>query len=274
MQATVSQLKDYLRCPQYAEFIHHLHRVSVKTPTYFEEGSIFHEAMENKLKGRDFALTSYKSWMNASEEAQHRFLNKHRLDVPIQYYELDTEWKIIDTEVPLSGTIGQVQVIGRLDAIIYYNHKYWSLQWKTYTKDLLRLIEQVRLGWHEVAYEELAFQHGYYPWGGVILGACQKLPSYRVVDGKRHTITDEERIQTFTTHYLVRSRIEQATALGHLAAYLRRMEKDWGLSLRNYESCWGPNKDFRCPYYEVCHGGQSIDSDNFKTVEPRYKPIP
>jgi hypothetical protein len=272
--ATISQLKDYIKCPQYAEFIHDLRRVPSKTPPYFDEGSIFHEAMENKLHGRNPDILQSASWMEAGDEARDRFFRKHRLDVAIDYYEIDPDWSVEAVEIPLYGTFGRVKVVGRLDAIVKYNNKYWSLQWKTYSKDILRLIEQVRLGWHEAAYQDLARQNAYLPWGGTILGACQKLPSYRVTDGKRIDITDEQRVETFTTHYLARNESEQSELIKNLITYLNNMQEGWGLGTRNYESCWGPNKDFKCPYYDVCHGGQSIESEDFKTAAPRYQPVP
>jgi hypothetical protein len=166
---------------------------------------------------------------------------------------------------------------------VRYNGKYWSLQWKTYDgSDLLGLQERVRLSYHEVAYQWLAEQNGYTPWGGTILGACAKLPGYRLVGGKRQEIADGERAAALTFHYLSRSPQTQTemwiqTRLQLDKAVAELGSGGWlpGSTLtqrrRNYDHCFGPYGRNRCPFFSVCHEGADLFAPPFTDKEDRYE---
>lgn len=192
--------------------------------------------------------------------------DKHRLWVAAEAYQLDPAWKLLEVEHALRAVIGTVWLQGRLDALVLYNGKYWSLQWKTFTGDRLDLIDRVRLSWHEAAYEYLAKANGYRPWGGTILGACEKLPGYRMAYGGRRDVSDEERINAFTTHYVCRGHEVQARMEHDLRVMLERMDSDWSKQTRNYDSCYSRGR--RCPFFGVCHDGEPLG--DFDLAEPRY----
>jgi len=194
------------------------------------------------------------------------------LAVPAEAYEFDPAWEVIAVEEPLLGAINGVAVQGRLDAIIKWNDKYWSLQWKTYSAldGLADLITYVQLSWHEPCYQELAKQNNYEPWGGTILGACLKLPGYRIVNSKREEVTDEQRVAAFRTHAIARSAATQERIIHHLGLQLADMKERWNLQIRNHEACWGTHGRMRCPYFGVCHDGGSLDSSEFRTAPERY----
>jgi len=267
---TVSQLKDYLRCPAQAFFIHELRRVPSASNMALGIGTLFHEQMALLLVGKyNKVLAQLPSWKLCTDEVQDAYM-KHYLYIVAERYYINPAWEIIHIEKALEDP--GINLQGRLDAIVKWNGKYWSLQWKTYSNDLAGLQEKVRLGYHEVAYQHLASINGYTPWGGTILGACQKLPSYRMAPDRRskYMITPEDRQAAFTTHYLTRSPDEQASLLDNLTKHLERMSRDWALRLKNTDSCFGMFGNSRCPYFQVCHQGGSIGSGNYKTAEPRY----
>jgi len=267
---TVSQLKDYLRCPQLSYYAHELRRVPIVDSTAQGVGSIFHGLMALRMKGElGNNWSSGPIWSSTSQASRDAFC-KHRLWIPASFYKIEPQWELIQVEQALTSSVISLQ--GRPDSIIKYNGKFWSLQWKTYTNDLPSLLDKVKLSFHEVAYEHLGRQNGFEPWGGIILGACQKLPAYRMSSDRRTKtpVTDPDRVAVFTTHYLTRSLELTAYLTGNLERLLERMERDWVHQLRNTDQCFGPFGGSRCPYFEVCHGGQSIESDTFKTAEPRY----
>ena len=157
------------------------------------------------------------------------------------------------------------------DGKVVWNGKRWSAQWKTYTDDLLSLQERVRLSFHEVGYQWLAESEGI-PWGGTILGACQKLPGYRIIDHRRHEITDQDRVEAFSIHYLTRPPEMQERMVRDLLAAAEKTQ--WELEgmhiRRNYDSCFGPYGRGKCPYFAVCHESEDLMGPKFKDLEDRY----
>lgn len=272
-------LRDYLKCPQLAYNAHVLKRGPVRKSSALEVGTLFHEAMANKL---DLGLTgAMPSWELVSDDARGLW-EKHKLSLPIANFRPEPEWQIKGIELALEARmIDDVTLQGRLDGLVLWNGKYWSLQWKTYDDDLLGLQERVRLSWHEVGYQWLAEQNGFTPWGGTILGACQKLPGYRLVEqdsGKkvRQGVTDAHRIAALTFHYLTRPRDVQNRMVGDLLDWLSALPPALDLYecgpdvARNYDSCWTAFGRSKCPYFGVCHEGESLDSGKFVTLESRY----
>ena len=279
---TVSQMKDFIKCPQYAYNIHELRRIREGRSSTLDIGTLFHECMEQKIAGDEIIGTECPSWAIVEQETKDLW-DKHKLWIPIDEFQIPSGWEIRGAEVVLEGTINGIPVKGKLDAPIKYNGKFWSGQWKTYTDDLQELIEKVRLGWHECVYQELARQNGMEPWGGTILGACAKLPGYRMIvepvgeSGHlnrriRYNITDADRAAAFTTHYISRPPAVQHRMLADFAYYLMRkngMDRGMFNPARNYDSCWNLWGK-RCPYHSVCHEGADINGSEFVTVEERY----
>lgn len=271
MKTNVSMLKDYLKCPQLAHNLHVVRRGPAVKAVTLEVGTLFHEAMEQRMKGA--APGAWKiSLSDVSDDARAAW-NKHKLWLPVDEFKLDAGWEIVGVEVPLEGEADRDVILqGRLDVLIRYNGKYWSLQWKTFDgSDLLSLCERVRLSYHEVAYQWLAEKNGYTPWGGTILGACAKLPGYRIIGGKRQEIGDGERAAALTTHFLARPPQTQASMWFHTLRELRRVSILDKLiePVRHYDQCFGFGSK-RCPFFSVCHEGGSLDDPQFVTLEDRY----
>lgn len=283
----VSWMRDWLKCPQLAHYAHELRRGPERKPHTFEVGTLFHEGMAARVGGTSKVLNdgmSLSSWDDVSGEA-HDLWYKHKLWLPINAFELPADWRIMGTEIALEHPTLSLQ--GRLDVLIWWEGKYWSVQWKTYDDDLLGLQERVRLSWHEAAYQLLGESNGFAPWGGTILGACRKLPGYRLVESPtsktkvKEPVTDEQRIAAFTLHYLARSNRTQYRMARDVEQTLAWMEQqdasdeldasaDDYLERRNYDSCFGPFGRARCPYYAVCHEGASITGPQFIDLKARY----
>lgn len=300
MRLNISMLKDYLKCPQLAYYLHVNKRGPIKHAVPLDVGTLFHESAVFRWRGEQVAMV-YKvpggpsderlfatdgaampqSWDIVSPEAQDQWI-KHKLWLPLNAWSPDPAWEVIAVEDALEAPVNQPPMVGptlqgRLDGIVKWNGKFWSAQWKTYEDDLLGLQERVRLSYHEVAYQYLAEQNGYTPWGGTILGACQKLPSYRIINGKRQEVTDEMRCAALTQHYLFRSPSTQTSMLWHTQAELAGADISMrlGIPLRNYDSCFGPFGRGRCPFFSVCHEGGSLDDDTkFTDLADRYAEVP
>ena len=271
MNLNVSMLRDYLKCPQLAYNAHVLRRGAAKKPVALDVGSLFHEAM--MLRPEKTVLSAeLPSWLEVSEDAREQWV-KHKLWLPANSWKPDEGEETIGAEIVLEAPFGEHKLQGRLDRLVGWSGKFWHRQWKTYTDGLLDLQERVRLSWHEVAYQYLAETNGYKPWGGTILGACQKLPGYRMIEGHRHDITDTDRIDALTFHYLFRALRAQQRMLDDLKWHLKETAYYMRVCIpppRNYDSCFGPFGRGRCQYFSVCHEGGSLNDPQFVTLEDRY----
>jgi hypothetical protein len=275
----ISMMNEWLRCPQlsYNRNVLRREHIARRRPLPFEVGSLLHESMERKESlpsGTDW-WEALPSWGTVSIHARDAW-RKHKLWLPIEAYEVPG-WRTIGIEMRLAHS----NLEGKLDRLVEYNGKFWSLQWKTFDEDLLLLNEKVRISHHEAAYQWLAEQNGYTPFGGTILGACQKLPGYRMIEdihGKRHKeiVTDEQRINAFTTHYLIRSPELQSRMIGDIRASLSLLDREMPIEgsdsvRRNYQECFGFSGRGRCQYFDVCHNGADINNDGeFATIQSRY----
>jgi hypothetical protein len=249
-------------------------------------GTLFHEAMALRLGGADRVLgPELGSWLEVSEDAREVWA-KHRLWLPANKWVPDPAWKVLGTEVVLEAPLGYAHtLVGTIDAPLIWNGKLWSGQWKTFDGGsepewaLLNLQDKVRLSYHEVAYQWLMEQtlckeHSL-PYGGVILGACEKLPGYRIINKKRVEITDGDREGALTFHHLFRS-LEQQSALWfstedyliHAAGTIAAGHAFY--LLKNLDTCFGPFGRSKCPFFAVCHEGADSNSPPLVDLKARY----
>lgn len=277
MEVSISQLKDFLRCPTYAFNRHELRRVLPEPERALTTGALFHKLMEAKMLARlnpaDALLSDdqYQEMLAQLSDRARWEWDKYRLWIPVSAFDVPPDWEIMGVEKALRAPLGAVTLVGRPDVIIKWNGKYWDVQWKTYSEDLLELLESIRLGWHEVGYQYLATANNFNPWGGTILGTCKKLPGYFLPKGgKKQIVTDEMRALAFELHYLARSPDTQTSMLKELEMQLDTLARDWHSGLKDFDQCHGAIARRRCPYLDVCHHGGSIDSPAFITVAPRY----
>ena len=281
MNINVTMMRDFLKCPTLANNLHVKRRGPAKKSAALDVGTLFHEAMARRPE----ALASgpeLPSWEAVGDEGREAW-DKHKLWLPANAWTPPIGEETHGVEIALEYEMYGGHVIqGRLDRLVFWNGKYWSRQWKTYTgneNDLLSLQERVRLSYHEVVYQWLAEYHHYTPWGGTILGACNKLPGFRMprsseVGKGRIEIPDEEREQALTEHYLFRSKEKQMEMVEDAFRWFRQMtevlDSHYKPVNKNYDSCFGPYGKGRCPFFGVCHEGASLDGPEFVTLEDRY----
>jgi hypothetical protein len=222
------------------------------------------------------------SWLEVSEDAQAKWVS-HRLWLPVNAWVPDPAWKVLGTEVVLEASIGfDHTLVGTIDAPLIWNGKLWSGQWKTFDGgsepewSLLQLQDKVRLSYHEVAYQWLMEQtlckeHGL-PYGGVILGACEKLPGYRIINKKRVEITDADREGALTFHHLFRSPEQQQGLWENTLRTLLHAAQAAGITFqyKNLDTCFGPFGRSKCPFFAVCHEGTNINDPPLVDLRPRY----
>ena len=271
MLTNISMIRNVLKCPQYAYNQNVALRGPLETPESLEVGTLFHEGMHARLGGQSVSAERLPSWSAVSQDARDTF-TKHKLWLPLNAFTVPNDWQVLGAEVALKRAISpRLTLQGRLDGLVVWNGKRWSAQWKTYTDDLLSLQERVRLSFHEVGYQWLAESEGI-PWGGTILGACQKLPGYRIIDHRRHEITDQDRVEAFSIHYLTRPPEMQERMVRDLLAAAEKTQWELeGMHIhRNYDSCFGPYGRGKCPYFAVCHESEDLMGPKFKDLEDRY----
>lgn len=242
---------------------------------------MFHKCMEYRLRGRDIPdLDEQYAW------AETPFIwdewKKHKLWLPAQNWAPPAEWQIKHIETPMQamiqGAADNNRIEGTLDAIVKFDGKWWSIQWKTYTTNLERLVQQVQIGWHEsAAYPTLARAYQYQPFGGTLLGAVQKLPGYKIVQDQesgrkgRQDVTDQDRIDALSFHWIAFNQRKYEDRVVDLINAGISLENR--LMFRNTDSCFGIYGNSKCQYYGVCHEGEDINGPGFITIEPRYGTI-
>lgn len=282
MRFNISQLQDYVTCPQLAYIRHALNIGRAGGSLAQTEGSMFHLAMEDKL--RRVTQRSPQELFAAVANPRPGAIEvweKHQLSDVIAAWERPAEWQPHAIEAVLRAPLGHHEGEGRLDTIIKIDGYWWSEQHKTFADDLDAVLQRVRLSWHEAWYERLLEHNGFTPVGGTIINACQKLPSYRMVEdpatGKRRKVevTQAMRRAALTTHFVSRTSAEQHHLLAGIARYVGEAAYDFANKAqhdidlpRQTSSCWNFNN--RCPFYSHCWEGEDLVPPNFIQLTPRY----
>lgn len=233
---------------------------------------MFHKYMAERLRGNTPTIEEQLLW--AENSIIWDEWEKHQLWLPGNAWSPPDDWHIEMVEKPLSAAVGDITLEGTLDALVRLDGKWWSLQWKTYADDLANLVERVSIGWHEsMAYPLIAAENGFAPFAGTILGACHKLPNYRMVldpeTGRksRREVTDQDRIEGLTFHWLACSQSTVARRIDDFTAYARTIGSNQS---RNPDACMGAFGNSRCQFYGVCYGGEDIMGPEYIDLEDRY----
>lgn len=265
MIVNISQLRDHLWCPMYAHFKHTLRRGMARPSRALEVGTLAHQSFEAILKGTK--LPTIPNEILATKEWQS-------LAILLGHWKPDPAWEIEHVEAPLKAPIipgrQDCWLIGTPDALIRWNGKWWSLQFKTCSDrtNLEFLKERVRIGFHECAYQLLAMYHGFIPFAGTMLVTVRKLPWSRRVDGKLVEIPVHQRIEEgLSTTPLPRSLELLGQRLWDIERIIPQLG---GHCIRNTDACFGRHWNSKCEYYDVCHGAMSIAKPPFVDLEDRY----
>lgn len=283
MLFNISQLRNHITCPQLAHNQYVVRRLpaNLRPGVSTGVGTLFHLAAQHRLS-RGSVPTDAELLVSAGSGAIWEAWSKFKLRLPLEAWQIPSDWKILGVELPLQTDLApNLTLQGRLDALVEVDGKLWSLQWKTYADDLASLIERVQIGWHECyAYPTLVASMGIkLPYAGTILGACRKLPSYRLRDtgtGKkvRVDVTDADRIEAFTFHWLALN----PTLYSQRAKDVLKYAEDMRLTTdfphnepkRNPDACHGYFGNSRCPYWSSCYDGEDINGPGFVPILDRY----
>lgn len=280
MKFSISQLQDFVRCPQLAHVRHiQLWDRAGGSPA-LTLGTMFHLAMEDKLLRRP-SRSAIELWAEVEngKDGAIELWEKHRLGDVIAQWERPLEYgEPIGVEQVIEVPLGRHTLQCRLDSIVQRNGYVWSEQHKTFADDLQSLVEKVRLSWHEIAYQYALQSTTHEEVAGTILNACQKLPGYKLLDltgmGKKCKVevTMEMRLAALTTHYLTRTDEEMRRGLRAIEVYADIMEEMFeGEVPRNNSSCFDMN-GHKCPLFAHCWDGEELVEPMFMKLKDRYAP--
>lgn len=263
MLVSVSELKDYMRCPQRAFNAHRLRALPVQTPTALSLGTLWHLAMQllhqdkdgsivftaHELASHGFevqdskAVAKLKILRSAYQAAQDRHLNG--------WYDS----RCIGVEVEYRMPLGRHTLVGRLDTIISGASRIWHRQHKTTSILNPSYLKHFQEDWHEVAYHALARHNG------IDLYATDLwVVAYR----------DPKPFQT----YVIPPPKDPARALAAMERIADRIESE-DEPIRNRAACYGDFYTTPCPYLGVCNGHAQLSDTTLYTIHPpRYAEDP
>lgn len=180
------------------------------------------------------------------------------------------EVKLIEHALEAELPSGGVSLQGRLDALVFDEGEYWSLQWKTVGRgvNIGNVLEKVRMSPHEIAYHWLVKECLGIELAGTVLGTF-----------KKHLTKAEQSIGTpvFQTWALHRTSDEAETAWADdIAPMLALLNEQvtgrmpaWPPP-RNWTSCFGTFGNSPCPLFGHCHNGLPIEAMGLVPLEDRY----
>jgi hypothetical protein len=209
----------------------------------------------------DLVPDSWKSpavEMNDERAAMSRWISSGALAAALADYE------ILELETPRSIRLGDHDLVGTPDGVLRQRQTgaLWLLQYKTVSgyRPIDVLMDEVRISWYECAYE--AMVRAAYPGeriGGTLLAGWRKLTK------KARSAGDE----AFVLLPISRTPAEVDRALGELRSIADEIAAATPTNLRwNRRSCTQYN--YRCQYFDVCHGSLDLSAAKFVDVEDRY----
>lgn len=177
------------------------------------------------------------------------------------------EVRLIEHALEAALPSSTVTLQGRLDALVFDEGEYWSLQWKTVGRgvNIGNTLEKVRMSPHELAYHWLVKECLGIELAGTILGTF-----------KKHLTKEEQKMGTpiFQLWHLNRTPDEAREAMGRdIAPVFYGMEVDIKVgrpSPRNWTSCLGYYGNSQCPLFGHCHNGLPIMAMGLIPLEDRY----
>lgn len=261
---TVSMFKDWVKCPQRCVNQHILRRVSPKRSDALTQGTIWHAAMEAKARGED--IDTRLEALNLSFYDREIWNKQMGRIAPL--VEFPEEEELIGTEVQMQNNdiYWSIPLIGRLDAIVKFQGKYWHRQYKTLsaTVPVDVFSELCRVDWHESAYETmLKEKYGEKNVGGTILYIARKINQKQIDANPKSALAP--------AFYLQRQSHEVERAMYDMQGIAREIMTTMHYPIRHTQECGGPYRNSLCPYFSVCHGVDVITNDSlFNLEEDRY----
>lgn len=260
VQFSVSEALDWMRCQRYW-YNRNVVRRSVPPTQTMDDGTYWHELARHALVPS--ANTPDPEPLNDAQRAMHAFM-------PTALAELTRDWDVVEIERPHAiklGALGAHTLVGTPDGTVRQraSEALYLLQWKTTAsgQPLDLLWDQVRVSWHECAYQAMVERDYERSVAGTLLGVWRKLSGAARARGE----------QSFMLIPLARTAEQVATALAELERVgdMIMLERVGALDLiPNRRSCTTWNS--RCQYFGVCYGGRALTDSEFVQVEERYAP--
>lgn len=273
MHFSVSDVRQYLTCPQMAAYAQVERRVPLRHyAVAADAGTLWHLACEAKLLGQ------------GPGEAVEAKLSEWQRSLDSEYFEeLLAEWKplalliphvdfsdmeVLAVEVPITKTLpcGH-DFIGRADAVVKWKGLHWHLQHKTVgpSKPLAIYMQHMQVDWHECLYEWVLSEQ--YPlWGGTLLTLARKL-SARTIEkmGWQAALSR-------TPIARPRAVVDRAVVdFDRLVWEIAGVHFEGRPVIQNRSACTGTFGNRPCAYFDVCHGKAKLSDDTlFGPAVARY----
>ena len=263
---TISQVRDYLWCEQYAHNLHTLHRGIERSSKALWLGDLFHQSMAARLLGKPLPFGYGDEFKDPEVTSGFRAMLPF-----LTTWEVPSSWKVLQVERPLEVPVGRHRLLCRPDALIMDQHGTWLVQWKTLAKgaDLGLHQERVRLSFHECGYHWAASTGGMDGQNGAIsgtiLGTYKKLTKAELSAGTN----------PFILTRVARDRATVVERVDALALVANRMEEsiERDKHLKNTDSCFGRFGNSLCQFYQVCHEQGSLKDPPFVDLPDRYNDL-
>ena len=263
---TISQVRDYLWCEQYAHNIHTLRRGIERSSKALWLGDLFHQSMAARLLGKPLPFGYGDEFKDPEVTSGFRAMLPF-----LTTWEVPSDWKVLQVERPLEVPVGRHRLLCRPDALIVDQAGTWLVQWKTLAKgaDLGLNQERVRLSFHECGYHyacsRLSTGHDAKRISGTILGTYKKLTK---ADLAAHA-------DPFNITRVARDWWTVVERVDALALVADRMEEsiERGKHLKNTDSCFGRFGNSLCQFYQVCHEQGSLKDPPFVDLPDRYNDL-
>jgi len=185
-------------------------------------------------------------------------------------------WEVLALEAPLAARLGEHELVGTPDGVVRNREtgRLYSLQWKTVagSRPLDVLFDEVRVSWHEAAYQWMLQQRCGEPLAGTLLGAWRKLSARQIANGEEPLVIVP----------LARGQSEVEQAMHEIKVLIHEIaEEEEGETVSRARNPGGPSYlipnrrscvswNWRCQYFGVCWGGRKLADEEFVTVEDRY----
>lgn len=184
----------------------------------------------------------------------------------------DPPWEeVVMVERELTMSVGDLQLLGKPDAVVRWMGKYWHTQHKSVGRSVPveKFAMSVQKSLHEGLYCTMLEHNGYHPTTGTMLNAVRKLSANTIKKSPG---------QALHLEFLPVTLPMREGAMQDLIARAREMralestlDSSKPRAYRDRTACNGRFGNSRCPYYGVCWEGQ--EPEEFPQQDPleRYR---
>lgn len=278
---TVSELLCHQECPQRWHFLYGLRR---RPKRLFELapmlGTAFHAAIEEGLKFDKWDIQQPSPTAFTREEDALKYSRQRdTLQYVLNWWKGQRWWdETIAVEQVLTGTVGDVQMRGKVDAVVSHMGGVWAVQFKTRAdlNDIADFARWIRMSLHEAVYRSLITENYGPSYMGTILHVFSKEAIHTREKGAScdHCGSNGLRLkQASNLHFSMLLDVNEArvttatTDITTAAAQLGTHPPE-----RRLSSCL--KIGHVCPFFRtgVCDGGSEIEDDDiFEDFDPNER---